>query len=138
MDGDIGPTSFALNLAFDMRLATDNAGFIHPNLQFGLPPSPLLTYFLIQSLGHQKATELILTRPKISVQEAADLGFLNQIVSRADLKKKCIEKLRQISGIPELTLIETRRMLQPDLHTLRKYIDQGFESALKCLNKINP
>ena len=138
MDGDIGPTSFGLNLAFDLRIATDKASFIHPNLQFGLPPSPLLSYFLIQSVGHQKATELILTRPQISAQEALALGFLNQIVVKEDLKEICIEKLRQISTIPALTLIETRRMLQPDLNTLRRYINLGFESALKCLNKINP
>ena len=32
VDGDIGPTSFSVNLTFDLRIATDNASFFHPNL----------------------------------------------------------------------------------------------------------
>lgn len=136
MDGEIGPHTFAVNLAFDLRIATGNTGFFHPNLKFGLPPSPPLAYYLMQSLGAPRATELLLTKSKLTVQEVHDLGLISRIVSKEDLKKTCLDKLRQLSTISGDALLESRRMLQPDIDKLSKFIDEGFQGALRCLYKM--
>jgi enoyl-CoA hydratase/carnithine racemase len=136
MDCDIGATPFAVNLAFDLRVATEDTKFFFPNLRFGLPPSPPLSYFFIESLGFSKTKELIMNKSELSAQEAFDLGFITQIVSKEDLTKTCLEKLRKLSTIPGFTLIETRRMLHPDMDKMRNYIDSGFDSAVRCMNKI--
>jgi len=137
MKGNVDPDDFAINLALDLRIATDNACIIHPNLQFGFPPSPPLSFYLVHSLGSHKATELIMTRQKITAQDALDLGLITQIVSGEDLKKTCRDKLRQLSTIPRHTLVESRRMLQPDMGTIKKYFDAAFDGAVRCLNKMN-
>ena len=134
MSGKIDPGDFAIHLALDLRIATDNACIIHPNLQLGIPPSPPLSFYLVHSLGSHKATELIMTRQKITAQEALDLGLITQIVSGEDLKKTCLDKLRQLSSIPGHTLVESKRMLQPDLGKIKKYLDAAFDSAVRCLN----
>ncbi len=136
MDGDIGPTSLAINLAFDLCIATENASFFHPNLKFGLPPSPPLAFYLVQSIGSQKATEMILTRSEFSAREALDLGLITQIVSKKELKKRCIDKLRLLTAISGDALIETRRMLKPSLKQMRQYMDEGFEGAIRCLYRM--
>lgn len=136
MDCDIGPTPFAVSLAFDLRVATENTKFFFPNLKFGLPPSPPLSYFLIESLGFFRTKELIMNKSTLSAQEAFDLGLITQIVSKEDLNKTCLEKLRQLSTIPGFTLIETRRMLHPEMDKMRNYIDSGFDCAVRCMNKI--
>jgi len=137
MKGKIDPDDFAINLALDLRIATDNACIIHPNLQLGFPPSPPLSFYLVHSLGSHKATELIMTRQKITAQDALDLGLITQIVSGEDLKKTCLDKLRQLSSIPGHTLVESRRMLQPDIGKIKKYLDAAFDGAVRCLNKMN-
>lgn len=136
MSGNIGPTSFAMNLAFDLRVSTDDASYFHPNLKIGLPPAPFLSYYLIQSLGHHKTTELCLTKSSMTAQDAFDLGLITQIVPIDDLKKTCLDQLHQLSTLSENTLIETRRMLQPDMDGLQRYIEKGFDSAIRCMNKM--
>ena len=71
MNGDIGPDSFGLSMAFDLRISSDRSVFFNQNLQIGLPPSPLLSYFLVQSLGSPLATQLTFTRSKLSRRRSA-------------------------------------------------------------------
>ena len=136
MNGEIGPDSFGLNLAFDLRLATEKTAFFNPNLQFGFPPSALLSFYLVQSLGSPKATELVLTKPEFSSQEALDLGLITQIVTAEDLEYSCIAKLHELSSIPRHTLVETRKILQPSMDEIKNHLDAGFEGSLRSLYKM--
>jgi len=86
LNGGIGPDSFGLSLAFDLRIATNNTTFHNPNLQLGIPPFPLLSFFFVQSLGSPKATELLLTKSEIRSSEAFDLRLIHQVVSPEDLE----------------------------------------------------
>jgi 1,4-dihydroxy-2-naphthoyl-CoA synthase len=133
MSGDIGPISFAMNLAFDLRVSTDDASYFHPNLKLGLPPEPLLAYYFIESLGHHKTTELFLTKQALTAQDAFDMGLITQVVSSNELKKTCLDQLRQLSTLSGKTLIETRCMLQPNMDGLQRYINRGFDSAIRCM-----
>jgi len=137
MNGDIGPTSFAINLAFDLRIATNCTNFVHPNLQLGLPSSPPLTLYLVRNLGPAKAAELLLTKPKFSSQEALDLGLITQVVSTEELENVCLDMLRQLRPIPGHAIAETRRMLHPDIDEVKKYLDAGFEGSLRSLYNVN-
>lgn len=134
--GDIGPTAFAINLAFDLRIAIDSANFFHPNLKFGLPPSPPLSYFLVESLGPHRATELILTKQNLSAQDALKLGLITQIVSKEELKRTCLDKLRQLSNLSADALLETRLMMTQDLERMRRYINAGFDAAIRCIYRM--
>lgn len=136
MNGHIGPDSFGLSLAFDLRIATGNTIFYNPNLQIGFPPSAPLSFYLIRSLGYHKATELLLTKTEFSSQEAFELGLITQIVSEKELEDRCIKKLKELRDIPAHALVETRRLLQPDMDDIRKHIDKGFEGSLRCLYKM--
>ena len=136
MNGDIGPDSLGFNLAFDLRIATERTIFFHPNLQLGFPPSALLSFYLVRCLGSPKATELMLTKSKFSSQEAFDLGLITKIVSKDDLENNCLERLRELSSIPNHTLVETRRILQPSINEIRNHVDAGFEGSLRSLYKM--
>lgn len=136
MIGDIGPDSLGLNLALDLRIATDETNFFHPNLQLGLPPSALLSFYLVRSFGSHRATELMFTKSEFSSQEALDLGLITQITSVEELERTCLDRLRQLSTIPAQTLIESRRILQPGTDEVYKYIDAAFEGALRSVHRI--
>lgn len=136
MAGDIAPDSLGMNLALDLRIACEGTTYFLPNLQLGLPPSGLLSFYLVRSLGPHRATELMLTKQKFSAQEALDLGLITQIVSLEDLENTCLDKLRQLSTIPDSTLVEPRRLLQPDLDEVNDYINAGFNGSLWCVNRL--
>jgi len=119
-----------------VRLATENATFFNPNLQLGFPPSALLSFYLQQSLGSPRATELLLTKTEISPQEALSLGLISQVVADKNLESSCLAKLRELSRIPKHTLVETRSILQPSIDVIKKHLDEGFEGSLRCLYKM--
>ena len=132
MVGDIAPDSLGLNLALDLRIACEGTTYFLPNLQLGFPPSGLLSFYLARSLGPHRATEIMLTKQKISAQEALDFGLITQIVSPEDLENTCFDKLRQLSTIPDCTLVESRRVLQPDLDEVNDFINAGIDGSLRC------
>lgn len=136
MYGDIGPTTFAINLAFDLRIAAEDARFFHPNLRLGLPPSPPLAYYLLKSLGFHRATELILKKPELNAKDALELGLITKIVPKEDLKKNCLDQLHKLSTLSGSCLVETRRMLQPEIIKMHEYLDAGFDSSVKCMNEM--
>lgn len=136
MDGDIDPPTFALNLAFDLRIATEDTRFFHPNLELGLPPFPPLAYFLVQSLGPHRATELILNKPELTPKDALELGLITKVVSKEDLKKNCFDQLRKLAIFSGRSLVETRRMLQPEIAKMVDYFNAGSDSAVRCMNEM--
>jgi enoyl-CoA hydratase/carnithine racemase len=136
MKGDIDPATFAVNLAFDLRVATEDTSFVHPNLKLGLPPSPPLAYYLVQSLGSYRATELIFKKSELTAKDALELGLITKVVSSEDLKKSCFDQLRKLTYLSENCLVETRRMLQPEIAKMHEYFDAGFASAVRCINQM--
>ena len=79
--------------------------------------------------------ELILTKPGFSSQETFDLGLISQVVKEEELEDTCLDILRQLTGIPGQTIAETRRMLQPDIIEVKKFIDSSFERSPGFLRK---
>ena len=138
LKGEIGPNSFSLSMTDDIRIAAEGTSFVLSNLQLGLPPSPLLLFYLSHNLGPSKATELVLMKPTLSSREALDLGLITEIVPEHQLEKACLDKLRQLSTIPGYMIAETRRMLQPDTDEIEKFIEAGIEGLLRSWYKVNP
>ena len=71
-----------LTLSCDLVLVTDKARFALPELGLGLIPRTALAR-LPEIVGRRKALELILTRRRITADEAVALGLANQKVENA-------------------------------------------------------
>lgn len=85
-----------LAMACHLRVASDNAKFGQPEVNLGLLAGYGGTQRLVQLIGKAKATELLLTADVIRAEEAANLGLVNYVVSRDELKDKCFEILEKI------------------------------------------
>jgi enoyl-CoA hydratase/carnithine racemase len=136
IDCEMAPDDLGLILACDLRISTEKTFFINPNLELGLPPSTLLSFYLSRSLGPSKATEILLTKSKLSSHEALDLGLISEIVSVEELEGVCLKKLSKLSTIPSQALIATRRILQPSLDEISKHLDTGLEGVLNTIYNI--
>ena len=133
---EMAPDDLGLILAYDLRISTEKTFFSNPNLELGFPPSTLLSFYLSRSLGPSKATEILLTKSKLSSREALDLGLISEIVSEEELEGVCLKKLSKLSTIPSQALIATRRILQPSLDEISKHLDTGLEGFLSNVYKI--
>lgn len=136
MNGNIGPDSLGLSLVCDVRIATEKANFMNPNIHMGFPPSALLSFFLVQSLGSVRATELMLTKTKFSPHEALDLGLITQLASEEDIENTCIGKLKELSELPSHAIIETRNLFHSDVSVIEKHLDKFSKSSIRSLYKM--
>ena len=73
-----------LAAACDMRVAVDSAKFGMPEVRVGIP-SGMEAVLLPRLIGWGKAAELIYTGDIIDAQEAYRIGFLQKLVSAAEL-----------------------------------------------------
>jgi enoyl-CoA hydratase len=110
---------FDLATMCDMRIASSNAYFSHPEKSFGdVMYSPLHDI-----LGSALARELILTGRKIDAREAARIRLVTKCVSQEKLDEHVMQMATEIAGAPRENLMNTkakiiRRMNIPAFRTL--------------------
>lgn len=135
MKGDIEQILFGFSLACDFRFATSNTIFQLSGLKLGLPTTGVLAYYLIQYIGRQRATDLLLSKTSLSAPEAKDLGLLTDVTTDEELMNHCIEKLNVIKQYPDYGISAVKRILQPDASDITNFMDKAFDEFL--LNLFN-
>ena len=127
MRGDIGEYLFTLSLTCDFRFATSNTLFHFPSIKLGLPTPGVMAYYLIQYIGRQRATDLLLTKTSLSASEAKDLGLLNGVTENENLIADCIEKLNVINQHPSHGIAAVKNILNPNSSDVTGIMNKAFE-----------
>jgi len=99
-----------LALSCDLVLVTDKARFALPELGLGLVPRTALAR-LPEIVGRRKALELILTRRRLSADEAVALGLANQKVDGAALVETALKTAEEIVTAPPAAIAAVKRNL---------------------------
>jgi enoyl-CoA hydratase len=76
---------FELAISCDIRIASPNAKFWLPELEFGLLPAAAATNLLPKYVGIPRAKDLILGGARWSAQEAYAAGLLSQVCNEGEL-----------------------------------------------------
>ena len=97
-----------LALSSDIVLVTDKARFALPELGLGLVPRTALAR-LPEIVGRRKALELILTRRRITADEAVALGLANQKVENA--LESALKLAEEIISAPPGAIAAVKRTL---------------------------
>ena len=95
-----GGLEFAL--ACDLRVASKDASFGLPEITHGWFPGWGGTHRLLNVIGESKAKEMVLLGERIDAQTAQDLGLVNRVVPRENLKdevKQIAESLARKSPV---------------------------------------
>ena len=137
MNGDIGQLFFGFSLACDFRFATPITLFHLPSIKLGLPTTGVLAYYLIQYIGRQRTTDLLLTKTSLRASEAKDLGLLTGVTSDENLITDCIEKLNIINQYPIDGITAVKRVLQPNANDVTGFIDKAFDEFILNLLRVN-
>ncbi|RDH75992.1 enoyl-CoA hydratase/isomerase family protein [Mycolicibacterium moriokaense] len=108
VDGAAVGGGFDLVLLCDIRIATPNAVFAHPEIKFGAPPLFTPLQWIV---GAGIARELCLTGRKVDAAEAHRIGLVNTIVDADRLTDEAMATARVILEAPQPALEATKRYL---------------------------
>ena len=122
-----------LMISCDIIIAADDVKLGQPEVRVGLIPGGGGTQVLPRLVGEKKAKELIFTGRMISATEAMNLGIINQVVPREQLReatqKMVDELLRNSPAIIGLAKIAINRSLEIPLQAGMSYERDLFALA---------
>jgi enoyl-CoA hydratase/carnithine racemase len=106
----------------DLCIAVDSATFAitEPKVGRGVQWSPPL----IHMIGSRLALELMLTGKSINAQRGYEIGFVNRVVSRAELIPAALAMAEEIIECAPLSVVAVRQVVR---HTMNMGLDAAFE-----------
>lgn len=115
----------------DIRIASEDAIFGHPEIRWGLMPGDGGCTRLARIVGLGRAMEIILTGKQYDVQEAYRIGFVNQVVKREELLPTALHWAETIAANGPLA---TRAAKEAVLHNLGRPVDDGIQFETDAFN----
>jgi cyclohexa-1,5-dienecarbonyl-CoA hydratase len=123
VDGVASGAGAELAAFCDLVVATEHAQFRQPEIKLGVFP-PLGAVVYPRVIGPRRAMELLLTGDPITALQALEMGLVNRVVPRAQLKETVDKLVRRISD-----------QSGPVLQLLKRVVLEGtwrpFDQALK-------
>jgi enoyl-CoA hydratase/carnithine racemase len=104
-----------LAVAADFRVASPEARFAGNFVKLGFHPGFALTYTLPRLIGHQRATEMLLTGNRYKTEEVAPWGLVDRIAAPDKLLETAMAFAAEIAENAPLSLLTTRATLRRDL-----------------------
>jgi enoyl-CoA hydratase/carnithine racemase len=104
--------SFQRALLCDIRVATDDARFMLPEVTHGVIPDTGGVARLFQICGHGVATDLVLTGRVMSANEAHAHGVVSRVVSPDEIDSTVFDIAGKIAAAPAVTVKVARRVIR--------------------------
>jgi cyclohexa-1,5-dienecarbonyl-CoA hydratase len=123
VDGVASGAGAELAAFCDLVVATEQAQFRQPEIKLGVFP-PLGAVVYPRVIGPRRAMELLLTGDPINASQALEMGLVNRVVQRAQLKETVDSLVQRVSD-----------QSGPVLQLLKRVVFEGtwrpFDQALK-------
>jgi len=103
--------SFQRALLCDIRVASDDARFMLPEVTHGVIPDTGGVARLFQMCGHGVAADMVLTGRPMGAEEALHHGVVSRVVARDALDDTAREIADKIAAAPPATIRVARRIL---------------------------
>jgi methylglutaconyl-CoA hydratase len=135
----------------DIAVAAEDATFGLSEVKIGLVPAAISPY-VVRKIGESKAREYFLTGQRISARKAAEIGLVNEVVSRNKLMERVEELVKQlldsgpeaiasckdlILNVPTMSLEDVKAYTARMIANLR-ISDEGQEGMSAFLEKRKP
>jgi enoyl-CoA hydratase/carnithine racemase len=103
--------SFERALLCDLRIASESAKMMLPEVRHGVVPDSGGTARLFQIAGHGLAADLALTGRVMDAEEALRHGVVSRVVPDDALDETCLDVAREIAAMPAFAVKMFRRTL---------------------------
>jgi enoyl-CoA hydratase len=121
-----------LAMSCDLRIASEKARLVQPEIKLGLIPGGGGTQRLSRLVGLGHAMRLVLTGDMIGAAEAREIGLVEQVVPHEELRARTLELAAKIAAMSPLAL----RVAKEAVRTAERLpIEDGitYERDLFCL-----
>ena len=118
---------FALAMACDLRVASDNATFTYPGTEYGLAVG---TFQLPYLIGPTWAKEVLLLAKMVTAADAYRMGMINQVVPPAELPAATQALVDRCLALSPQGLRNTKLLIN---RALRSHPDEAFEREIEWL-----
>jgi enoyl-CoA hydratase/carnithine racemase len=98
-------------LACDIRIASENAEFGIPEIQYGFPPGLGAPQRLPRVIALGPALEMLLTGDRITAQQALQWALVNRVVPQAALMDEALKIAGRIVANPPLAVRATKELV---------------------------
>jgi enoyl-CoA hydratase/carnithine racemase len=102
---------FQLALACDLRIASDDAEFRMAETSLGLVPDLGGTGALTELVGYSRAFEICITGRAVAADEAARIGLVNVVATRAELDRAVVSSVGALLAPSREAVTETKSLL---------------------------
>ncbi|HEX2216868.1 MAG TPA: enoyl-CoA hydratase-related protein [Xanthobacteraceae bacterium] len=116
-----------LALWCDLVIAADDAVFGQTGAKVGACPTVGATQYLPRIIGERLAREMIFLARRFTAQEAVQIGLINKVVPKAELRKATEEWCEIIKGHSAQTLRATKKSLNFESDLLYASWQHGME-----------
>ncbi|MEO0438622.1 MAG: enoyl-CoA hydratase [Pseudomonadota bacterium] len=115
INGPVAGGGLGMALACDIRIASASAKFSLAFARIGLCPEWGMSYYLPRLVGVQKAKELFWLAPKLSADEALQLGMVSELVAQEALSDRVTKLASSIASRPPLAISLSKTVLNQSL-----------------------
>ncbi len=104
--------SFQRALMCDIRIGTEDAKFMLPELSHGVIPDTGGVSCLYEIAGHGLVSDMVLCQRVLSANEALSYGILSRVVENAELENTAYEMAQKIVAAPKVSVKLARRVIR--------------------------
>lgn len=129
---------FEVAASCDLRIASDTSIFGMPEVKVGVP-SVIEAALLPRLIGWGKTNELLLTGENIEAYEAQRIGFLERVVTEADLDadlRKWVESI--VSAGPRAVRLQKELIRKWESQSLDQAIREGIRTFRRAFETDEP
>jgi enoyl-CoA hydratase/carnithine racemase len=112
VEGGAAGAGFSLALACDLLVASAGAAFSIAYVKVGLTPDGGITGLLAQSLSRQVLTQLALTGDRITAEQLAHFGVVNQLVEAGQAGAVAIALAARLAQGPKHAMASIKALCQ--------------------------
>ncbi len=125
INGSAAGAGISLAIACDITLVSDEAFFNYAYTNIGLTGDGGCTFFLPRAIGTKKALDLAMRSPKISAQEAVELGLATEVIPSENFEDRIMEIGEKLANGPTYALGKIKNLI-------RQSMGNSFESQLEA------
>ena len=100
-----------LSVAADLRLASEQAYLLFPEVRLALLETNGVTWLLPRAVGHARASDWLLTGRRIQAAELAAAGFVSRVLPSAELMPAALDMAREVAASAPRSIRLVKRML---------------------------
>lgn len=133
LPGPAAGAGLSLALACDLRYASSSALLTTAFAKVGLAGDFGSAWFLVRLVGPARAHELLYLSPRLTADEALDLGLVNAVLPAEDLEQHALDVARRLAHGPRLALTSMKaNVALAATASLEDYMDAEVGRHVAC------